>query len=751
MISKRLWLSLVLLLVIGVPFVYLFTSKKVLTGRVYDGQTGELISGADVVVEQMAAIADDQGYYRLEGVQEEFVVSAQAPGYLPFAETFTASGLLARGFVLDIALQPSRLSGTVYDELSGLPVDEAVVSAGESSAKTDALGHYEMQRIAGQPPLSVQADGYLPWQGSFSIDKNLLHNDPLDVTLVPNTVMAVVRDVKTGAIVEGAVLTVAGGEVSGQEDGSYVLRRVRPGESIAVQATGYQPTEQIFAGGESLVIDLRPREVMLLVSDAFSGRPIAEVEVTGSAPVAEKDEDGQVTLYRVALGETITVRAEGYESAQTIYNGEESLSLFLRPASLRGVVRDASTGQPIAGALIYVEDRVLVADENGVYLVSDLPEQPTLMIKAAGYRKERVAAWQPAEPVMVYCSDSSLPCADLMLTPFKAKGIYISLPLLSLPDRVRALIDLVDRTELNAIVVDVKGDRGWLAYTSRVPLAQELGVEVGDLMDLKEFLSLCEERGIYTIARLVIFKDSPLAFGRPELAIKRADGTVWTDSKGAGWTNPFRQEVVDYNIAIAVEVAQMGFDEIQVDYIRFPSDGDVTTIVYEEADNTMENRTAAINSFLVQLRAALQLWQVFTSADIFGLTVSVAPSSDMGIGQRVDDIAPLVDYICPMVYPSTYISGNFGLEEPAKHPYEVVYRAMGDALRRVKTKVRPWLQHYSWKVTFDLPVLQAERQAAEEAGAWGWAFWNAGGRYDYEELFTSSHQEEAAQSAEQPP
>jgi hypothetical protein len=748
---KGFWLLLALLLVIGSLFVYLLTSKKVLTGQVYDGQTGEPIPGAKVAVEQMSAIADGLGYYCLEGIPEEYVISVQAPGYLPFAETFATGGLLAQKFVLDITLQPNHLGGTVYDGLSGLLVDGAVVSADELSTTTDAAGHYELWRIVDRPALIIQADGYLSWQNSSSIEGNLLDDIPLDVTLVPNTVTALIRDAETGAAVEEAVFTVAGGEVFTQGNGSCALRRVRPGALITVQATGYQPAEQAFAGGTSLVIDLHPRKVSLLVSDALSERPIAGATVMGSAPAAETDELGRVTLCRLTLGETITICAEGYESAQVVYTGEESFSLALRPTSLRGVVRDASTGQPIAGALIYLDDRVLVADENGIYFIPDLPEQPTLVVKAAGYRKERVAAWQPANPLLVPCADSTVPCADLMLTPFKVKGIYIPFALLSLPDRMQALIDLVDRTELNAIVVDIKGDRGGLAYTSQIPLAQELGVAVGGLMDLKEFLRLCDERGIYTIARLVIFKDSPLALGYPDLAITRADGTVWADSKGQGWVNPFCQEVVDYNIAIAVEVAQMGFDEIQVDYVRFPSDGDVADIVYEDVEFNMENRTAAINGFLEQLRAALRPWQVFISVDLFGLTVSVSPASDMGIGQRVDDIAPLVDYLCPMIYPATYISGNFGFEEPANHPYEVVYRAMQDALRRTETKVRPWLQHYSWKVTYGLMVFQAEKQAAEDAGSWGWTFWNAGGRYDYEELFISSEQEGSVQSVEQPP
>ncbi len=739
-------------LLVGMTAIYLLAEKRVLTGRVYDGETGKPLTGVGVMVGQDVAVTDDQGHYQLDGIQEEFVVTVRVPGYLPFVRAFTAGGWLAKNLALDIALQPNRLSGTVYDELSGLPVKGAVVVVDELSARTDARGYYELERIMGQPELRVQMDGYLQWQGAVSTEENLVLSRPLNVVLVPNTVTAFVRDAETETAVAGAVLTVEGGEVAAQgADGSYILRRVRRGALIAAQARGYHSSEQTFAGGDTLVIDLRPRRVELLVSDAFSGRAISGAQVMGSTPVAETDKEGLITLYRLTPGETITVQAEGYETVKVPYTGQEQLAVSLRPTLLRGVVRDAETGQPLPGAQIYVDGRIVFADEYGAYLISDLPEQPELVIKAAGYRLERVQAWQPDGAVLAPCAETTGPCVDLLLTPFKVQGIYISLPLLSLPDRVKALIDLVDRTELNAIVVDVKGDRGWLAYDSQVPLAQELGVKVEGLMDLKEFLRLCQERGIYTIARLVIFKDSPLAFGRPELAVKRADGTVWTDAKGQGWTNPFRQEVVDYNLAIAVEVAQMGFDEIQVDYIRFPSDGDVGAIVYEEAENTMENRTAAINGFLQQLKLALQPYQVFTSVDIFGLTVSVAPSSDMGIGQRVDDIAPLVDYLCPMIYPSTYISGNFGFAEPAKHPYEVVYRAMLDATQRTQAKVRPWLQHYSWKETYGLEELWLERQAAEDGGAWGWTFWNAGGRYDYEALFSSSPPEEIVGSPEHPP
>jgi hypothetical protein len=323
----------------------------------------------------------------------------------------------------------------------------------------------------------------------------------------------------------------------------------------------------------------------------------------------------------------------------------------------------------------------------------------------------------------------------LHLTPLQARGLYIPFGLLANPGKVHGLLDLIEGTDtdLNALVVDVKGDRGYLAYDSQIPLAVELGVSRGreDWLPLDELLAEAQARGIYTIARIVVFKDNPLALGRPEWAVGRADGTVWTDGEGLGWGNPFREEVWEYNIAIAQELAALGFDEVQFDYLRFPS-GDIGAIAYVE-ENSLETRSAAIREFTRRVTEGLRPYGVFTSADVFGLTVWVDPESDMSIGQRVIDVAPLVDYLCPMVYPSTFRSGNLGYADPSAHPYDVIYRSQLAAEARVPptARVRPWLQAY-W---YTLDEMLAQKQAAHDAGASGWTFWNAGGVYN-EGLFT---------------
>jgi hypothetical protein len=308
-------------------------------------------------------------------------------------------------------------------------------------------------------------------------------------------------------------------------------------------------------------------------------------------------------------------------------------------------------------------------------------------------------------------------------------------------ERVRELVELIDRTELNAIVVDVKSDRGWLAYASDVPEAQRSGAYKSVVMDINAFLALCRERNIYTIARLVLFKDPSLAAAYPEWAVHTDDDQVWTDSEGSAWGDPFRTEVQDYNIAIAKEVAALGFDELQFDYLRFPSDGAVDQVRYVEG-STAESRSETIAAFCARLRAELDSYAVVISADVFGLTVWVSPEEDMGIGQRVVDVAPHVDYISPMLYPATFVSGNLGYQDPLQHPYEVIYRSCVELDKRIQThvpssaevaKVRPWLQHYSANgVVYGVEEMHLQKQAAADAQTHGWMFWNAAGKYQAE-------------------
>ncbi len=726
------------ILLAGLILFYLYLPEaRYLCGQVSDEITGSPLAGATVTLGRRSVLTDGAGHYCLRGLKGTLTVSVEAPGYRPLEETLTPQGLLS-GLVLHVTLHPNRLWGTVTDGLSGKPVVGATVRVDDHSTRTDAAGWYSLTRVRDEAPLTVEADGYLKWQGEIPAKEHLIREEPFHIVLVPNTVLGTVRAEDTGEAVAGATISWAEQTVQTGEDGGYILRRVKASTLISVQAQGYYKKEVLFAGEERLDITLRPTKVVIAVSDLFTGQPLAGVSLTAAERSARTDATGQATFVHVGLGETFQAQAQDYAPAEATYQGQDRLQIALRPNILRGTVRDITSGQPVTGAMIYLGETTTAAGGDGTYELRDLPSEPTLIVKASGYRKEKLtlspAPGSDPPPSLVPCSPP--PCLDIALTPFEAKGLYIPFGLLSKPEKVTELIDLVDRTALNAIVVDVKSDRGFLAYRSQVPLAIEMGVggERKGWLPLKELLKLCREKDIYTIARLVVFKDNPLAHFKPEWAARRADGTIWLDREGLGWTIPSIQEVQDYNIAIAREVAALGFDELQFDYIRFPSDGDITAIVYDEK-YTLETRTAIIRTFIERLTAELKPFGVFTSADVFGLTVWVSHYSDMGIGQRVQDIAPYVDYLCPMLYPATFEPGNLGYANPLLHPYEVIYRSQLEAAKRVPvtTKVRPWLQHYSHPdVTYGLEQYQAQRQAAEDAGSCGWTFWNAGGKYDIE-------------------
>jgi len=334
------------------------------------------------------------------------------------------------------------------------------------------------------------------------------------------------------------------------------------------------------------------------------------------------------------------------------------------------------------------------------------------------------------------------------------KGLYITfygLGYLPLRQHVQKL--LVE-TELNTVVIDVKGDRGWVPYTSTVPLAQEVGAQDRIMIqDMGALMKWFQVHDIYTIARIVVFKDNPLATHHPEWAVRDADtGGLWLDQEGLAWADPFREEVWGYNIALAVEAAKLGFNEVQFDYLRFPSDGKVKRARYSR-ESTAESRRAAIVGFLARAREALAPYRVKLAVDVFGYVCW--RMDDMGIGQVLEDLAQFADVISPMVYPSTYVRGGGlpGYREAVPYPYEIVYYNLRRALERIagsQATIRPWLQDfpdYAYDGRVYTPSeIQAQMRAAHQAGASGWMLWDPRMRYTPQALRSaSSHQKRTAQ------
>lgn len=389
-----------------------------------------------------------------------------------------------------------------------------------------------------------------------------------------------------------------------------------------------------------------------------------------------------------------------------------------------GKVIDLFTHRPVKGALVTLNRDMRLTDHNGLFFINQIGEK--VGVRAHGYlRTERIML--PSLP--------SIP-QEIPLGPFHPKALYLTFYGIGDKNLRESALRLIEETELNALVMDVKGDRGMIPYKSSVSLASEIGAQkIITVRDINGLMKSLKGNGIYTIARIVVFKDHLLALNRPDLAIKTQSGQIWYDRENLAWVDPFRKEVWDYNIHIAIEAAQLGFDEIQFDYIRFPD----TSGLQLSMPNTEENRVKAITGFLKEARERLMSYNVFVSADIFGYVCWNL--NDTEIGQRLEDIAPMVDYLCPMLYPSGFQYGIPGYRTPVAHPYEIVYLTLKRAQERThlpSIRFRPWLQAFR-DYAFDRRYfrgkeIQDQIYAAKRFGAQGWMLWNPRNHYSQEGL-----------------
>ena len=382
-------------------------------------------------------------------------------------------------------------------------------------------------------------------------------------------------------------------------------------------------------------------------------------------------------------------------------------------------VVDHHTGQAIAGAVVTLDGEMLNPDPQGLFPLT----------KAGGTVKARAHGYQRAEQAL----PDPLPAGPLevKLSPFTPKALYLSFYGVGSKALRGPAMKLIEETELNALVIDVKGDRGMIPYRSSVPLAAEVGGQkIITVRDVESLMASFKEKGVYTIARIVVFKDNLLASARPDLAVKTPAGEPWRDRESLAWVDPFRKEVWDYNIQIAVEAAKLGFDEIQFDYVRFP---DSHSPRFSQP-STEEARVKAVTGFLQEARSRLAPYNVFTAADIFGYVCWNLNDTD--IGQKLDPIVSAVDYLSPMLYPSGFQFGIPGFRNPVQNPYEIVYLSLKKAQERTKIsplRFRPWLQafkDYAFdRRQFNGKELRDQISASEKFGSQGWMLWNPVNQY----------------------
>ena len=345
-------------------------------------------------------------------------------------------------------------------------------------------------------------------------------------------------------------------------------------------------------------------------------------------------------------------------------------------------------------------------------------------------------------PRAVLAADSLVQAqAPLVPTPAVVRGLYVN-RWAAIGTKVWQLVALARTTEINALVIDVKDDRGFVLYRSRVPLAHEIGADTIRPMThdhLRALLDTMRAHGIYPIARIVVAKDPLLAVRRPDWAIRRrADpATPWHDHQGRPWLDANQRGVWQYAVDLAREAVSLGFSEVQFDYVRFPDDKHLVT----EATFPLANgrlRAEVIREQLAFARAALAPLHVPVTADVFGLTAS--DTTDMGIGQRWEMFADQVDVVLPMSYPSHYAKGTYDLADPNAHPYAVIDHTLKDAKRRSAhvpgaAAIRPWYQDFTLGPPhYGVAQVRAQIQAGYDNGITSWLLWNPGSRYAGAEL-----------------
>ena len=318
--------------------------------------------------------------------------------------------------------------------------------------------------------------------------------------------------------------------------------------------------------------------------------------------------------------------------------------------------------------------------------------------------------------------------------PAVIRALYVNRWAAQSPKRMRELIAIADSTEINGLVIDMKDEFG-LNFASADPALRKNAGNSGKVRDLPALLDTLKAHRIVPIARIVVFKDSVTARVHPEWTIRRPDGSQWRDKKGVTWVNPYHRELWDYNIRVAEELARLGFEEIQFDYIRFPEPYRSLPPQVFPGQNGLSKQDA-LAQYLALARQRLNALGVRSTADIFGLVTTVPGALE--VGQAWEKVAPATDVLLPMVYPSHYPHGSFGLARPNAEPYQVIKVAITSAHERddklaitAPEHVRPWLQAFTLGApAYGPEQLQAEKQATYDAGYDGWVMWNPGSRYE---------------------
>jgi hypothetical protein len=407
-------------------------------------------------------------------------------------------------------------------------------------------------------------------------------------------------------------------------------------------------------------------------------------------------------------------------------------------AAIRGMVIDADTKQGVPLAYVVSGDITVRTDDEGRFTLPASQSGQKVGARLAGYRQQQTTL-QASNTV-------------LTLKRFQSRGIYMSAYGIGSSKLRGDALALVDQTDLNTLVIDIKGDAGIVPYRSEAFAAQGYPKQtVVTVRDMPALIKELHDRGLYLIARIVTFKDEKLVQVKPEWAIRKTNGEIFRDREGLAWIDPSIPAAWEPAIAMAEEAAKLGFDEVQFDYVRFP---DTPGLKFAQP-NTAEVRPFMISGFLDKAKSRLARYNVYVSADIFGYVCW--NTNDTQIGQQLEMLSDRIDYLSPMLYPSGFTWGIPGHVMAVGSPYEIVHHSLQAAIERsgmAGVRFRPWLQAFK-DYAFDRRVftdkeIRAQIQASDAVRAGGWLLWNAGNHYTTAGLSlksTTAAQASAAQIA----
>jgi len=451
----------------------------------------------------------------------------------------------------------------------------------------------------------------------------------------------------------------------------------------------------------------------------YDGSPLTGAIITASDGRETTSVEGGSAFLAFDTPESLRVEAPGYNTATYTVEAlppEGALQLQMEPLRLQGRMIGPG-GNGVIGATVTLGDHEVVTGEFGSF---------EIVAAAPGLVEISKPTWETTS----FEWDGGTEREDQQMGPFLVKGVRI-FGYDTTPPEYLELLRLADATVINAFAFDTKNEFGEVMYLSADYEAFPMEAIINKY-DVHERLALAKEHGLYTITRIVTFQDEFAARNYPDRAIlNRETGEPWRNWQGIGWMDPTDPEAWEYPIRMGIEACEFGFDEVQFDYVRFPTDGNTSLAVYDdpEAAATQEGRVTTITAFLAEARERINAAGCAVSADIFSIVLSV--DNDQGIGQKVEELSASVDAISPMIYPSHYANGWLNLDIPNNYPDEVIREALDYSAGRLVggAHMRPWLQAFSWS---DDQIREAIA-VADDFGM-GWLLWNSQSEFNQDAI-----------------